>query len=56
MQTKEMKVGTKFKHNGEEWVCTSNDGIIFTADCLNKNSTTVDLMFVASSEEVEVII
>ena len=37
MQTREIKVGTKFKHMKEEWICTSNDGFIFEADCLNKN-------------------
>lgn len=51
MQTREIKVGTKFKHMKEEWICTSNDGFIFEADCLNKNCPMKDLMLIGSSEE-----
>lgn len=56
MQTRNIKVGTKFKHMKEEWICTSNDGFIFEADCLNKNCPMKDLMLIGSSEEVEVIV
>lgn len=28
MQTRNIKVGTKFKHMKEEWICTSNDGFM----------------------------
>ena len=55
MPTRAIKVGTKFKHMTEEWICTSNDGFIFKADCLNKNCPMADLMLIGSSEEVEVI-
>lgn len=55
MQTRNIKAGTKFKHMKEEWICTSNDGFIFEADCLNKNCPMKDLMLIGSSEEVEVI-
>lgn len=55
MQTKDIKVGTKFKHMGEEWICTSNDGFIFEADSLNKDCLLKNMMLVGSSEEVEII-
>lgn len=55
MSTKEIKVGQKFKHMGEEWICTSNDGFIFTADCLNKSCSMADMMLVGSEEDVELV-
>lgn len=53
--TKEIKVGQKFKHDREEWICTENDGFIFSADNLNKDSLRSSLMFIGGSEDVELI-
>lgn len=54
MRTKEIEVGQIFKHKGEEWICTYNDGFIFEADCLNKSCPLANMMLVGGSEEVEI--
>lgn len=53
--TKEMKVGTKFKYDNENWICVSNDGFVFQADNLNKDSNRPSFMFIGMSADVVLI-
>lgn len=55
INTSEVKVGQKFKHDGEVWICTSNDGFIFSAENVDENATRTDIMFVGISEEIELV-
>ena len=52
MSTKDIKKGDKFRHKGEEWICTSNDGFIFMADCIS-NPIFAEMMIVGGEEELE---
>lgn len=56
INSKEIRAGQRFKYDGEEWICTSNDGFIFSADNLNKTSVRTNIMFVGLSEDVELIV
>ena len=55
INSKDVKIGQKFKYDGENWICTSNDGFIFSANNLDKTSSRVDIMFIGLTEEVELI-
>lgn len=53
----EIKVGQHFRHNDEVWICTENDGFIFSADNVDSESNAANCMFIGGLErfEVEVI-
>ena len=53
IDSRELKVGQRFIHMDKTFICTSNDGFIMTADNVNKEDITSDIMFVGLSEEVE---
>lgn len=55
VSSKEVKVNQRFKYDGETWVCTSNDGFIFSAENVNENSNRHDFMFIGMGEDVELI-
>lgn len=53
MKAIDIKVGQKFKHNGEVFICTSNDGFIFDADNTDSTSTCVNMMFIGGLDNAE---
>lgn len=55
VNTREIKAGQKFKHNNSTWICTSNDGFIFSADNTDEKSSVANMMFIGMSEDVELI-
>lgn len=50
----DVKKGEIFKAEGETWICTGNNGFIFTADNVNPNAITANIMWIGGSYDVEV--